>query len=70
MHQLYAEIKKTSEYAHQAEMCIERGYGHPFEVAIVASKDGYNVIGGVGGRYRLKDVNLYVIEEGQKIRIR
>lgn len=68
--QIYAAIKKSSKYAHQAQMCVDRGYGHPFKVTFTHDKDGYNVLGGVGGRYRLTDVNLYVIEDGQKIRIR
>tara|TARA_Y100001001_G_scaffold27328_1_gene22871 strand:+ start:1832 stop:2044 length:213 start_codon:yes stop_codon:yes gene_type:complete len=70
MHQIYAAIKKSSKYAHQAQMCIDRGYGHPFKVTFVDDPQGYNVLGGVGGRYRLTDVNLYVIADGRKIRIR
>lgn len=69
--QLYAEIKKSSKYAGQAELCRSNGYGYPFKVRIVHDGGGdYVVKGGVGGQYRLADVNLYVIEDGKKIRIR
>ncbi len=71
MQQIYAEIKKSSKYAHQAEWCRSNGYGYPFKVRIIGSDcGGYCVIGGAGGQYRLADVNLYVIEDGKKIRIR
>lgn len=70
MQQLYAEIKKSSKYAHQADMCKERGFGYPFPVNISHDAGGYQVKGGIGGQYRLADVNLYVIEDGKKIRIR
>lgn len=68
--QLYAEIKKSSKYAHQADWCRTNGYGYPFKVRISHDAGGYSVKGGVGGQYRLEDVNLYVIEDGKKIRIR
>ncbi|MCC8342839.1 hypothetical protein LNN35_08570 [Pseudomonas stutzeri] len=68
--QLYAEIKKSSKYAHQAEWCRTQGYGYPFKVRIVFDTDGYSVKGGVGGQYRLEDVNLYVLQDGKKIRVR
>lgn len=71
MQQLYAEIKKSSKYASQAELCRTNGYGYPFKVRIVHDGGGdYCVKGGVGGQYRLADVNLYVIEDGKKIRVR
>lgn len=70
MQQLYAEIKKTSKYAHQAEACRIHGYGHPFKVSIAPDVGGYVVKGGFGGQYRLEDVNLFVIEDGKKIRVR
>jgi hypothetical protein len=70
MQQLYAEIKKSREYAHQADWCRSQGYGYPFKVRIEAAKDGYTVKGGIGGQYRLADVNLYVLEDGAKIRVR
>lgn len=69
--QLFAEIKKSSKYASQAELCRTNGYGYPFKVRIVHDGGGnYCVKGGVGGQYRLTDVNLYVIEDGRKIRVR
>lgn len=52
--QLYAAIKPTSEYAHQ-----QQGETR-FKVRLLDSSDNYIVIGGVGGRYRLEDVTLYV----------
>lgn len=68
--QLYAEIKKSSQYAHQAEWCRSQGYGYPFKVRIREASDGYVVKGGVGGQYSLADVNLYVLEGGKKIRVK
>ncbi|WP_287031375.1 hypothetical protein [Pseudomonas sp. UBA6310] len=69
--QLYAEIKKSSRYACQAELCRINGYGYPFKVRIVHDGGGdYVVKGGVGGQYRLADVNLYVIDGDKKIRVR
>lgn len=70
MQQLYAEIKKSSKYAHQAQMCRDQGFGYPFKVSIHQDACGYQVKGGVGGQYRLTDVNLYVIENDKQIRIR
>ncbi|MEB3733414.1 hypothetical protein ULF88_03055 [Halopseudomonas pachastrellae] len=70
MQQLYAEIKKSSKYAHQAQMNIDMGYGYPFKVSIRDDSSGYRVKGGVGGQYRLEDVNLYVFDNDKKIRIR
>lgn len=68
---LYAEIKKSSKYASQADLCRSNGYGYPFKVRIVHDGGGdYVVKGGVGGQYRLADVNLYVIEGDKKIRVR
>ena len=69
--QLYAEIKKSSKYASQADLCRRNGYGYPFKVRIVHDGGGdYCVKGGVGGQYRLADVNLYVIDGDKKIRVR
>jgi hypothetical protein len=68
---LYAEIKKSSKYASQIALCRSNGYGYPFKVRIVYDGGGdYVVKGGVGGQYRLADVNLYVIEGDKKIRVR
>ncbi|WP_455928926.1 hypothetical protein [Pseudomonas fluorescens] len=66
---LYAEIKKSSKYASQIEMCRTHPCGYPFRVSIHQDFGGYVVNGGIGGRYRLADVNLYVINDGGKIRL-
>lgn len=69
--QLYAEIKKSSKYASQADWARREGWPYPFPVRIASDGGGdYVVKGGVGGQYRLADVNLYVIEDGQKFRVR
>lgn len=66
--QLYAEIKKTSQYANQRDW---PGWPTPFPVAIVPGDPcGYVVKGGVGGQYRLEDVQLFVIDGEKKVRIR
>ena len=67
--QLYAEIKKSSKYAHQAEMCRTHPCGYPFKIQIGSDPGGYEVVGGVGGQYRISDVNLYVLQDGEKIRL-
>ncbi|MEW5715071.1 hypothetical protein AB1462_22265 [Pseudomonas sp. SB113] len=68
--QLYAEIKKSSKYAHQATWAKSQG-PYPFPVRVVDDRGGlYCVAGGPGGAYRLADVNLYVIEDGKKVRVR
>jgi hypothetical protein len=68
--QLFAEIKKSSKYAHQADWCRNGTYGYPFRVVVEADGAGdYIVHGGPGGRYRLSDVNLYVMNGGKKTRI-
>lgn len=69
--QLFAEIRKSSKYAHQADMCRSRPCGYPFRVTLSANDadDGFIVKGGVGGRYRLEDVRLYMLEDGRKVRI-
>ncbi|QBQ12835.1 MULTISPECIES: hypothetical protein [unclassified Pseudomonas] len=66
---LYAEIKKSSKYASQIEMCRTHPCGYPFRVSIHEDFGGYVVNGGIGGRYRLADVNLYVINDSGKIRL-
>lgn len=68
--QLFAEIKKSSKYAHQADWARNGTYGYPFRVGI--SADGgsdYIVHGGPGGCYRLRDVNLYAMVDGRKLRV-
>lgn len=62
--QLYAKIKRTSNYYGQGER------GALFPVFVEAGyTDGYVVQGGPGGQYRLRDVNLYVVEDGREMRI-
>lgn len=65
--QLYAGIRKTSRYYGQIDLCIQNGYGHPFPCWFQAALDGYVVIGGAGGRYRLDDVDLYVKDGDQMV---
>lgn len=68
--QLFAEIKKSSKYAHQADWCRNGTYGYPFRVSVAADgTSDYIVHGGPGGCYRLSDVNLYVMADGKKLRI-
>ncbi|MBK3461660.1 hypothetical protein [Pseudomonas haemolytica] len=67
--QLYAEIKTSSKYASQIEMCRSHPCGYPFQVSIHEDFGGYVVNGGIGGRYRLADVDLYVINDSGKIRL-
>lgn len=57
--QLYAKIKRNSEYAHQCE-----GKHFPVEFEEPSYPDwnewDHVVIGGPGGRYKLEDVNLFI----------
>lgn len=61
---LYAEIKKSSEYANQRGYHLdERGKFIPFPVEVTSFGVAYGqgaVKGGIGGNYHLKDVILYV----------
>jgi hypothetical protein len=62
--QLYAEIKRTSEYAHQA------GPLELFPVNVEPGDPcGYVVYGGPGGQYRICDVSFWVIENGHKLKL-
>ncbi|ENQ6409011.1 hypothetical protein ACEPNE_002988 [Pseudomonas aeruginosa] len=67
--QLYAGIRESSKYHSQIDWCIRNGYGHPFPIWFEASLDGYVVIGGAGGRYRLDDVDLYVMDGSMPVRV-
>lgn len=60
--QLYALIKKNSEYAHQTDKLF------PVRVD-KAPYDDFVVRGGPGGVYRLRDVSFYVIEDGKQYRL-
>lgn len=57
--QLYARIKKTSEYAHQTDELFAVSVGKP-------PYDNYAVRGGPGGVYRLNDVDLFVVDDGKQ----
>ncbi|MNJ30256.1 hypothetical protein D3C77_248520 [compost metagenome] len=61
--QLYAKIKKTSDYSHQTESLFPVRVGDP-------PYDDYAVHGGPGGVYRLRDVEFYVIEDGKQYRLK
>ena len=62
--QLFAKIKRTSKYYGQTE------HGASFPVFVEAGyADGYVVQGGPGGQYRLRDVNLFVVDGGREMRI-
>lgn len=61
--QLYARIKKTSEYAHQTDKLFPVWVGTP-------PYGNYAVRGGPGGVYRLSDVEFYVIEDGKQYRLK
>ncbi|SMS12796.1 hypothetical protein CFBP1590__5210 [Pseudomonas viridiflava] len=55
--QLYAEIKATSRYASQIGW-MQPGKDYPFPVRFEPDPSGYIVKGGVGGCYRVEDVDL------------
>lgn len=63
MQDIYAEIKTTSKYASQIKASQLHGYAYPFQVHIEPDCDGYVVQGGYGGRYRLEDVDLFVMDD-------
>lgn len=61
---LYAKIKRSSKYYGQGEC------GALFPVYVVAGGAwDYVVQGGPGGQYRLKDVNLFIVDAGREMRI-
>lgn len=60
--QLYAHLKKTSDYAHQTDKLFPVVVGK-------APYDDYIVHGGPGGVYRLRDVSFFVIEDGKQYRL-
>jgi len=67
--QLYANIKESSKYHSQNAWAIQQGYGHPFPVRFQATRDAYLLRGGPGGNYRLEDVELYVMHDGEPWRV-
>ncbi|MEI7050504.1 hypothetical protein WCL09_08880 [Pseudomonas koreensis] len=60
--QLYAHLKKSSEYTHQTDKLFPVRVGK-------APYDNFVVHGGPGGVYRLSDVSFYVIEDGKQYRL-
>lgn len=67
--QLFASIREDSKYHHQIDWCIHNGHGHPFPVVFRAAMDGYVLAGGAGGAYRMADVDLHVLHEGELYRV-
>ncbi len=57
--QVYANIRKSSEYF------SSQSQPKPFPISLSHDFDGYVIQGGPGGRYRLRDVDLYVFEHGK-----
>ncbi|MEA2115077.1 MAG: hypothetical protein U9P36_06810 [Thermodesulfobacteriota bacterium] len=71
MQQLYAKIKKSSKYFHQNEMARKNGeFPFAVEISNFDDPDLYFVQGGPGGQYRLTDVNLFVKNGSNEIRIK
>jgi hypothetical protein len=66
--QLYAEIKADSKYASQIGWMQLRN-GYPFPIRFEQDPSGYVVKGGVGGCYRLEDVDLLFKRDGEFHRI-
>lgn len=62
--QLYAEIRRQSEYAHQTD----KGELFPVHLAEGPTLE-HIVMGGPGGQYRLKDVHLYIKHQAKATRI-
>lgn len=60
--QIYALIKRESEYAHQSDKL--------FPVRVGGGHGDYTVHGGVGGVYRIKDVDFFVLDGGQPFPLR
>ena len=60
--QIYASIRPDSKYFHQTPA------GERFKVYILDPDiDGFCIVGGPGGKYRLCDVNLYVLDDGKPV---
>lgn len=70
--QLYAKIKRSSEYYSQNESAKESGE-FPFPVRIGfdgPDGKGYVIKGGPGGQYHVSDVHLFAyVEDGNGTRI-
>ncbi|WP_151884000.1 hypothetical protein [Pseudomonas putida] len=61
--QLYAKIKKTSEYAHQSDELFPVRVGKP-------PYGNFAVRGGPGGVYPIRDVEFYIIDDGKQYRLK
>lgn len=61
--QIYAQIKKCSEYAHQTDQLFPVAVGQPTHL-------DYAVLGGPGGVYRLHDVDLFVVTNGKPTQLK
>lgn len=70
MQQIYAKIRKSSKYHFQNDWARNEGT-FPFPVSITSEPTvaDYCVLGGPGGRYRLADVQLFVVENGRELKI-
>lgn len=70
MQQLHAKIKPSSKYSFQNKWAEAEG-PLPFPVTIdpEPAVTGYCVLGGPGGRYRLSDVEIFIIENGRELKI-
>ncbi len=65
--QLFARIRLSSKFFYQNERIRRKGEKVPFPVVVnELAEDGYVVKGGSsGGRYRMKDVDLFTMENGE-----
>lgn len=61
--QLYARIKRTSEYAHQSDKLFPVRVGKP-------PYGNFAVHGGPGGVYPIRDVEFYIIDDGKQYRLK
>lgn len=66
--QLYAEIKATSKYASQIGWMQMRNQ-YPFRIQFETDPSGYVLKGGVGGCYRIEDVDLLFKRDGEFHRV-
>lgn len=60
--QLYAQIRKTSKYAHQTDKLFKVRVGK-------APYDNFVVHGGPGSVYALRDVHFFVLVDGKPMRL-
>lgn len=70
MQQLHAKIKPSSKYFFQNKWAEAEG-PLPFPVTIDPEPaiPDYHVLGGPGGRYRLADVEVFIIKNGCELKI-